>query len=148
MSVLTAERSTDIDAPVERCFGIVADLEHTPDWDVSIKSVRVLERDAEGRPLLVESEADAKVKTVKQTMRYSYDAPHKVSWVQEKGDMKSLTGSWSFADLGGGRTRATYALVADPGRVLGMLLRGPVEAKVKDMMLSNASDGLKAKAES
>ena len=147
MTVINAERSTEIDAPVERCFGIVSDLENTPTWDASIKSIQVLERDAEGRPLLVASEADAKVKTVKQVMRYSYDAPRKVSWVQEKGEMKSLVGSWSFEDLGGGRTRATYALTADPGRMLGMLLRGPVEGKVKDMMLGSASSGLKAKAE-
>ena len=147
MTVINAERSTEIDAPVERCFDIVSDLENTPTWDASIKSVQVLERDAEGRPLLVASEADAKVKTVKTVMRYSYDAPRTVSWVQEKGDMKSLVGSWSFEDLGGGRTRATFALTADPGRVLGMLLRGPVEGKVKDMMLGSASAGLKAKAE-
>ena len=67
--------------------------------------------------------------------------------MQEKGDTKSLTGSWTFEDLGGGRTRATYALEADPGRMLGMLLRGPVEGKVRDMLLGDAADGLKQKAE-
>jgi Polyketide cyclase / dehydrase and lipid transport len=68
--------------------------------------------------------------------------------VQEKGDTKSLIGSWTFEDLGGGHTRATYALEADPGRVLGMLLRGPAEARVRDFLLGDAAEGLKQKAES
>ena len=63
--------------------------------------------------------------------------------MQEKGDVKALTGSWTFEDLGEGRTRATYALEAEPGRMLGMLLRGPVEAKVRDFLLGDAADGLK-----
>jgi hypothetical protein len=67
--------------------------------------------------------------------------------VQEKGDTKSLLGSWAFEDLGGGRTKATYALEADPGRMLGLLLRGPAEGMVRDFLLGNAAEGLKEKAE-
>ena len=33
-------------------------------------------------------------------------------------------------------------------RTLGMLLRGPAEAKVRDFLLGGAADGLKQKAES
>ena len=43
--------------------------------------------------------------------------------------------------------RATYALEADPGRMLGLLLRGPAETAVRDFLLGNAADGLKEKAE-
>ena len=35
----------------------------------------------------------------------------------------------------------------DPGRMLGMLLRGPAEGKVRDFLLGNAADGLKKQAE-
>ena len=80
-------------------------------------------------------------------LRFSYEEPPSIRWVQEKGDTKALTGSWSFEDLGGGRTRATYALEADPGRMLGILLRGPAEGKVRDFLVGNAADGLKEKAE-
>jgi uncharacterized membrane protein len=137
----------EIDAPIERCYEIAADIENAPDWQGSLKDVEVLERDGERRPLVVETESDAKVKTVRARLRFSYDPPTGIRWVQEKGDTKSLTGSWSFEDLGGGRTRATYALDAEPGRMLGMLLRGPAETKVRDFLVGNAADGLKQKAE-
>lgn len=147
MGNIKGDRSVEIDAPIERCYEIAADIENAPDWQGSLKDVEVLERDGERRPLIVETESDAKVKTVRARLRFSYDPPTGIRWVQEKGDTKSLTGSWSFEDLGGGRTRATYALEADPGRMLGMLLRGPAETKVRNFLIGNAADGLKQKAE-
>ncbi|MGH2762670.1 MAG: type II toxin-antitoxin system RatA family toxin [Thermoleophilaceae bacterium] len=147
MGLITGERSVEIEAPIERCYEIAADIENAPDWQGSLKDVEVLERDGERRPLLVETESDAKVKRVRALLRFSYEPPTGIRWVQEKGDTKALTGSWSFEDLGGGRTRATYGLEADPGRILGILLRGPAEAKVRDFLVGNAADGLKEKAE-
>ena len=87
------------------------------------------------------------MKTVRAILRFSYEEPTAIRWVQEEGDTKSLVGSWTFEDLGEGRTRATYALEADPGRMLGMLLRGPAESKVRDFLLGDAAEGLKQKAE-
>jgi uncharacterized membrane protein len=147
MGNIKGDRSVEIAAPIERCYEIAADIENAPDWQGSLKDVEVLERDDERRALLVETESDAKVKSVRARLRFSYAPPTGIRWVQEKGDTKSLTGSWSFEDLGDGRTRATYALEADPGRMLGMLLRGPAEAKVRDFLVGNAADGLKEKAE-
>ena len=147
MGTIKGDRTVEIDAPIERCYEIAADIENAPDWQGSLKDVEILERDGERRAVLVETESDAKVKSVRARLRFSYDPPTGIRWVQEKGDAKSLTGSWSFEDLGGGRTRATYALEADPGRMLGMLLRGPAETKVRDFLVGNAADGLKQKAE-
>jgi uncharacterized membrane protein len=147
MGNIKGDRSVEIEAPIERCYEIAADIENAPDWQGSLKDVEVLERDDERRALVVETESDAKVKSVRARLRFSYEPPTGIRWVQEKGDTKSLIGSWSFEDLGGGRTRATYALDADPGRMLGMLLRGPAEAKVRDFLVGNAADGLKEKAE-
>ena len=146
--MITGDRSVEIEAPVERCFEIAADIENAPEWQGSLKDVEVLERDGERRALVAETESDAKVKTVRALLRFSYDPPTGIRWVQEKGDTKSLTGSWTFEDLGGGRTRATYAVEADPGRMLGMLLRGPAEGRVRDFLLGDAAEGLKQRAES
>ncbi|MFM9054466.1 MAG: hypothetical protein ACKOQ5_06425 [Solirubrobacterales bacterium] len=44
-------------------------------------------------------------------------------------------------------TRAVYRLEADTGRVLGLLVKGPVADKVKDMLTSDATEGLKRWAE-
>lgn len=147
MGTIAGERSVEIDAPIERCYEIASDIANAPDWQGSLKDVEVLERDAQKRAALAETESDATVKTVRSVLRFTYEEPTSIRWVQEKGDTKSLTGSWTFEDLGDGRTRATYALETDPGRILGMLLRGPVEGKVRDMLLGDAADGLKRQAE-
>jgi len=146
--MITGDRTVEIDAPVERCFEIAADIEGAPEWQGSLRSVEVLSRDAEGRPEVVETVSDAKVKSVKSRLRFSYEEPHRIDWVQEKGDTKSVHGWWDLEELDSGRTRATYALEVDPGRMLGMLLRGPVEGQVRDFLLGNAAAGLKEKAES
>ena len=147
MGQIKGDRTVEIDAPIERCYEIAADVENATEWQGSLKDVEVLERDGDRRPVLVETESDAKVKSVRAVLRFSYEPPTGIRWVQEKGDTKSLTGWWSFEDLGGGRTRATYGLEADPGRMLGMLLRGPAESRVRDFLLGNAAEGLKQKAE-
>ena len=147
MGNIKGERSVEIDAPIERCFDIASDVERAPDWQDSLKDAEVLERDPDRRPLLVETQSDAKVKTVKAVLRFSYDEPTGITWEQEKGDVKSLVGWWKFEDLDGGRTRATYGLDVDPGRMLGMLLRGPVEGQVRDFLLGGFAEGLKRKAE-
>jgi hypothetical protein len=110
-------------------------------------SVEVLDTDAEGRATRVETLSDAKVKQVRTRLRFSYDPPGGLSWEQEKGDAKWLRGSWAFEALGERRTRATYSLEADPGRILGLLLRGPVEGKVKELLTTDPTEGLKREAE-
>ena len=148
MGLIKGDRSVEIDAPIERCFEIAANIEGAPEWQGSLRKVDVLEEHEDGRPALVETESDAKVKNVKAVLRFDYEEPDRITWVQEKGDTKSLEGWWDFEDLGDGRTRATYGLAADPGRMLGMLLRGPVEGQVRNFLLGGAAEGLKERAES
>jgi uncharacterized membrane protein len=147
MGIIRGERSVEIEAPIGRCFEIAADIQGAPEWQGSLIDVEVLERDGDRRAELVETESDAKVKKVRARLRFSYDEPNRIDWVQEKGETKSLEGWWEFEDLGDDKTRATYALVVDPGRMLGMLLRGPAEAKVRDFLLGGAAEGLKRQAE-
>ena len=131
MGTISGSRSVEVDAPIERCYEIASDIDHAPEWQGSLKDVEVLERDEQKRALVVETESDAKVKTVRSTLRFSYEEPSAIRWVQEKGETKSLTGSWTFEDLGDGHTRATYGLEVEPGRILGMLLRGPAHLPVR-----------------
>ncbi|MDQ3934408.1 MAG: SRPBCC family protein [Actinomycetota bacterium] len=147
MGQIEGERTVEIEAPVERCYEIAADIEGAVEWQGSLQDVEVLERDEERRPELVETKSDAKVKSVRAVLRFSYDPPSGIRWVQEEGDAKSVEGWWRFEDLGDGRTRATYGLSSDPGRMLGMLMRGPVQDKVRDFLLGGAAEGLKEKAE-
>jgi len=147
MAVLAGSSSAEIDAPIEEVWKAVEDVEKVPDWQGGMKGLTTLETDGQGRPALVETEADAKVTTVKTKVRFSYDGPARLSWEQEKGDLKSLDGSWDLEDLGDGRTRATYSLEGDTGRMLGMLVRGPVEGKLIDYLVNARAGELKAYVE-
>jgi uncharacterized membrane protein len=148
MGTLEASWTVEIDAPRERCYEIAADIANSPEWQGTLKQVEILESDREGRPQVVETVSDAKVKDVRSRLRFAYDPPGAITWEQEKGEVKWLTGSWAFEELGAGRTRATYGLRTDPGRMLGLLLRGPVEGKVKELLTKGAAEGLKQRAES
>jgi ribosome-associated toxin RatA of RatAB toxin-antitoxin module len=147
MGIIEGTATAEIDAPLERCFDIAADVDHIAEWQGGVQSVEVLDRDAEGRVARARLCNDAKVRVVATTVRFDYDAPHGMSWQQEKGDLKSLTGEWRFEPAGDGRTRATYHLVGDPGRVLGMLVRGPVESRIRDLLVASRPDELKRRAE-
>lgn len=147
MGELNASWTARIEASIERVYAIAADVPNSPDWQPSLISVETIETDASGRATLVNTEADAKVKTTKQRLRFAYDEPSGMSWEQEKGDVKSLRGSWTFIELSAAHTEATYELRVDPGRVLGLLLRGPIEGKVKEHLTKGAAEGLKRAAE-
>jgi len=145
---MTGNASAEIDAPLDEVWALVADVALAPEWQDGLEALTPLERDEQGRPTLVETESDAKVRRVKARVRFSYeDAPTRLRWRQEKGDLKSLDGSWTLEDLGGGRTRATYALELDPGRVLGMLVRGPAEDVVRNVLVNSRPGELKARVE-
>lgn len=148
MARMGGTASAEIDAPLDRVWAVVEDVLSAPDWQGGLVAVSPLERDPEGRPTLVESESDVKVRHVKTQVRFSYSPPTQLSWTQEKGDLKSVEGSWTLEDLGKEGTRATYALDADPGRVLGVLIRGPVEAAVRAMLVNARPGELKKRVES
>ena len=147
MGTLGGTATTEIDAPIEAVWAVVEDVLACPEWQHGVISMEALESGADGRPTLVEAVNDAKVRHIKTQVRFSYDGPTHLSWTQVKGDIKSLDGSWELEDLGAGRTRATYTVEGDPGRVLGMLIRGPVEDSIRKHMVEVRPQELKARVE-
>jgi carbon monoxide dehydrogenase subunit G len=147
MGHMGGSASAEIEAPLAAVWAVVEDVLSAPDWQGGLIAIAELEKDATGRPTLVEAENDIKVKHVKTEVRFAYDEPTRLSWTQEKGDMKSVEGSWTLEDLGDGRTRATYTLDSDPGRMLGMLIRGPVEGVIRGMLVNARPGELKARVE-
>ncbi len=143
MGHLGGSASEDIDAPIDRVWQLIEDVESAPEWQGGLDASTALERDEDGRAVVVETESDIKVRRIKARVRFTYEGPSRLSWTQEKGEMKSVEGSWELEDLGGGRTRATFNLDADPGRMLGMLIRGPVEAATRAMFVNGRPGELK-----
>jgi carbon monoxide dehydrogenase subunit G len=148
MSHLIGTSTAEIDAPLEQVWAVVEDVQDAPSWQGGLNSVSALDRDSEGRATRCYVGADIKVRTVKTIVRFNYDGgPNRLSWSQEKGDLKSVDGSWELEDLGDGRTRATYNVDADLGRVLGTLVRGPVEGAIRNMLAGARAGELKARVE-
>jgi carbon monoxide dehydrogenase subunit G len=147
MANLTGSSTAEIDAPLERVWELVEDVEAAPDWQGGLKSIRALERDGDGRATVCESESDAKVRTIKSIVRFSYGGPTELRWRQEKGEMKSVDGSWELEDLGDGHTRATYSLDVDLGRMLGLVIRGPLVDVLRGMLVNARAGELKKHAE-
>jgi carbon monoxide dehydrogenase subunit G len=143
MANLTGTSTAEIDAPLERVWKLVEDVEKAPEWQGGLKQIRTLERDAGGRAVLVESHSDGKVRTIKSNVRFTYDGPRRLTWTQVRGDLKSVDGSWQLDDLGDGRTRATYALDVDLGRMLGMVIRGPIVDVLRAMLVNARAGELK-----
>ena len=148
MGKLEASHTVEIEAPLQRVYDAAADISRVDEWTPSVQSVEILDTNSDGSVARVELEVDAVVKTAKSLLAYTYAPPNGISWTQEKGEVKSLDGEWKLEAIDDDHTRATYSLKADPGRMLGMLLRGPVEGKVKEFLTKGAAEGLKEFCES
>jgi hypothetical protein len=147
MAHLGGSASTDIDAQLQDVWKVIEDVMSAPDWQGGLDRMTTLERDPDGRPTLVETENDIKVRRIKAHVRFNYEGPTRLSWTQEQGDMKSVDGAWELEDLGDGRTHATYTLDADPGRMLGLVIRGPVEAATRAIFVNGRPGELKRRVE-
>jgi len=135
MGNLGGTASVDVDHPIDVVYAMLEDVSTAPEWQGGLQRMDVLERDGQGRALRCKTSTDAKVRVVTTEVRFRYEPGRAVRWEQTRGDLKSLVGSWELDDLGGGRTRITYRLDGDPGRVLGMLIRGPVEGRIRELMV-------------
>jgi ribosome-associated toxin RatA of RatAB toxin-antitoxin module len=135
MGSISGSAATEIEAPLAAVYAVAADAEGSTRWQPEIEVAECLERDGDGNQLLVRIETETPIKRLNSTLRYSYAAPNRISWSQEDGDLKAVEGSWELEDLGDGRTRATYELEVDPGRMLGMALRGPVVGILRGRMV-------------
>ena len=138
-----AERQIDIEASPQECFDALLEYESFPDWQRAVKSVDILTRDRKGRGEEVAFEIDAKVRTIRYKLRYSYEPPHRVSWDYVEGDVKDVDGEFVLEDQGDGTTLATYSLALDPG----VWLPGPIQKVLRDQVMKGSVEDLKKRVE-
>ena len=143
MSLYGEAREADIDATPEACYAALIDFERVPEWQGSVRSARVLERDEAGRGSVVEFEVDAKVRTVRYRIRQIHEPPHRLASEYLGGDFRAFGGVWRFEALPGGRTRAHLELAIDPGRFVPK----PVRALISEAVMARALADLKAHVE-
>src|SRR5581483_1086365 len=69
---VSGSASAIIDAPIDEEFKVAADIEGSTEWQREIKVAECEKHDKEGHQVLVHTETDAKVRTLKSDLRFSY----------------------------------------------------------------------------
>ena len=136
-------RQVEIRAPRERCYDALLDAEALPRWQRALREARVLERDAEGRPAVIEYVVDARVRTVRYRIAQTYEPPERIVSAYLEGDFRDFGGEWRFVALAPDRTRCELDLTIDPGR----FVPGPVRGLIADAVMRRALSDLKAHLE-
>lgn len=134
---------TTINASPEMVRAVLLDFASYPEWAKDLKSVEVLETDAEGRGSLVRYRAAGMGRSTTYTLRYDHSDASRVAWKQTTGDVtRKLDGQYVLrAD--GGDTAVTYELEA----ALILPLPGFVKRRTQGRIMHTALDELKARAE-
>lgn len=136
--------SIDIEATADEIFEVATDFESYPEWNPDIKKIEITETDEDGRAAKVFYEVDARLKAVRYTLAYDYSgAPESYAWDLVDGDVKALTGSYTFDEFED-VTDVTYELTLDPGFPVPGILRRQGENQIK----KSALEGLKKRVES
>jgi ribosome-associated toxin RatA of RatAB toxin-antitoxin module len=136
-------QSAEIAAPPQACFDALSDFDRLPEWQGAVRSVRVLERDDDGRATVVEYEVDVKVRTVRYRLRQIYDEPRRLASEYLGGDFRDFCGEWRLEPAGEQRTHAELDLRIDPGRFVPRILR----TAIADAVMRRALRDLKAYVE-
>jgi ribosome-associated toxin RatA of RatAB toxin-antitoxin module len=139
----SAVETTTIRAPAQACFDALTDYERLPEWQGAVTSVEILERDEQGRGLVVEYAVDARLKTVRYRLRQIYDEPHRLASEYLGGDFRGFSGEWRFTEREDGTTDVELDLDIDPGR----FVPGPVRSAIREYVMTRAVRDLKRHVE-
>jgi ribosome-associated toxin RatA of RatAB toxin-antitoxin module len=143
MTVLEGTSEGDVDAPLQRCWEVVEEIDRSPEWQQGMESVSVLERDAQNRPSICEIVVDAKFTKLRLRVTVAYDPPHRLTFAKlGSGSVEHLEGSWELSEAGPGRTHARYTLALDPGKV-GLMAR-PLEKALRPVVVGRRPSELAA----
>ena len=140
-----ARLEATIDAEPGELWSVLADFEHYPAWARDLKAAEVLERDEQGRGVLVQFRAAAMGRSTNYVLRYDHtDAPARLPWRLESGDiMRKLDGQYRLEPLAGGGTRVIYELEVE----LVVPLPGFVKRRAEHKIMHTALDELRSHVE-
>ena len=140
----SASETITIAAPAARVWEIIADIERYPEWVDDVTEARVVERDADGRPVDVEFRASALGRSTHYILRYDYaDAPNALRWTMLSGDIqRSIDGAYILNGTGDA-TEVRYDLTIE----LVVPIPGFVKRRAERRIV-NAVHQLRAVAES
>lgn len=145
MSAESGSESIEINATREAVFQVMTDIDSFPKWMDEFKEATVLDRDDQGRPTRASFELDAKIKTVRYILNYTFPE-NGLAWENEEGgDVKLIKGSYILSPAPSGNgTTVTYNFEIDPGFPVPSFIR----RQAVKMIVSRALGGLKKRVES
>ena len=142
-----ASQRAIIAASPQQLFDVVTDFDRYTEWIRDLKSVEVLARDDDGRPVEVRYRAAAMGRSTSYTLQYDYtDAPRQLPWKLVAGDiMRRLDGAYEFHPIDGepDRTEVEYWLTVE----LIVPLPAFVKRRAESKIMHNALRELKAHVE-
>lgn len=139
-----ASSSIVIGASPGDIMAVIADLEAYPEWSTGIKSAKVEESAADGRPARATFVLDAGVIKDTYTLSYNWAGDDRVEWQLVGGGtmLKSQVGSYTLKEVSGG-TEATYRLTVE----LKVPMLGMFKRKAEKVIIDTALKGLKKRVE-
>lgn len=141
MTLLSGSSSAEIDAAIEDCWAVVADVEGAPAWQQGLIGVDVVERDDEGRPIVCDTVSDATFTKVHCRVAIVYEQPRRLTIRRiASEDVDVMDATWELAEAGAGRTRATYSLAVDPGPI--PFFARPLERALRPLLVGRRADEL------
>jgi hypothetical protein len=141
MSMIRGSCCADVDFPIDRCWAVAADVEHAPEWQRTLQSVAVCERDAAGRAIVCDTVNDAKLRKIRVRVRVEYEEPRRIRFRQiASEDLDDMEGGWDLEALGPDRTRVTYSLGIDPGPI--PRFARPLERAIRPLVMGHQAQEL------
>lgn len=140
-----ARLEATIDAEPGELWSVLMDFERYPTWARDLKAAEVLERDEQGRGVLVRFRAAAMGRSTSYVLRYDHaDAPARLPWRLESGDiMRKLDGEYRLDALPGGGTKVVYELEVE----LVVPLPAFVKRRAEHKIIHTALDELRSHIE-
>ncbi len=137
--------SVQVSTSIGKCYEVVADFEHYPEWVSDLKEVIIRSVDGQRRPKEVAFRAAAFGRSTSYVLEYDYsNAPSVVAWHLIEGDLTTkLDGSYEFEALDDSLTEVTYTLEVE----LKVPLPGFVKRRAQSRIVHSALEDLKARVE-
>ena len=139
--MMNADRTETIAATPEQVWALVADVEGYGDWHPFFSDAEVHDRDDEGRVARAAFSHATSVVTLHTELRFVYEDGVSVRASGTGKDLKSMTGGFELHPEGDG-VALRHTIGVDPGFKIGLLLRGPVEERVRNSVLNGVESGL------
>jgi uncharacterized membrane protein len=129
-----------VQASIDACYAVGIDVAAYPEWVENLRSVKIQSTDEQGRPKVVEFEAEGMGRKSSYVLAYDLsDAPYRISWNLVRGDLtREIEGRYVFHDMtedpGLPVTEVDYELTID----LAVPLPGFVKRRAEDKIVTAA----------